>query len=186
MCLTIPGWGLPATIWISSSDCEGYWPENIRGWSRQSWFPWLIDRHCKTERISPEHCTVLTSSIRWLCFLRCKRLRFIEENDPKLRLISWMSQVSCTLSCMGIIDRFALNYNQGLTISAIRKHQLLAAFWMLWSESSGCPGGFESDEMGYGKVYCLRWVRGRVLTTTFRRSLWYYVPTSAIAFTKLV
>ncbi len=43
----------------------------------------------------------------------------------------------------------------GFTIT-MQKHQVLAAYWMLSSEASGCPGGFESDDMGYGKVYCLR------------------------------
>lgn len=46
------------------------------------------------------------------------------------------------------------SYIEGLAIT-VKKHQLLAAYWMLLTESSGCPGGYESDEMGYGKVRCL-------------------------------
>ena len=43
---------------------------------------------------------------------------------------------------------------QGLSLK-MKKHQIIAAYWMMLSESKGCAGGMESDEMGYGKVYCL-------------------------------
>ena len=43
---------------------------------------------------------------------------------------------------------------QGLSLE-MKKHQIIAAYWMLLSESKGCLGGMESDEMGYGKVYYL-------------------------------
>ena len=34
-----------------------------------------------------------------------------------------------------------------------KNHQIIAANWMLLTESNGCLGGMERDEMGYGKVY---------------------------------
>lgn len=48
------------------------------------------------------------------------------------------------------------------------KHQIIAAYWMLFTESNGCLGGMESDEMGYGKVYYLYSVSDQMLTIVFR------------------
>ena len=40
---------------------------------------------------------------------------------------------------------------QGLAMT-MRKHQVIAAYWMPLSEASGCRGGMESDGMGYGEI----------------------------------
>ena len=56
---------------------------------------------------------------------------------------------------------------QGLAFP-MKKHQIIAAYWMLLTESNGCLGGMESDEMGYRKVYYLYSVTGQMLTIMFR------------------
>nr|AUW31016.1 hypothetical protein [Cladonia uncialis subsp. uncialis] len=40
---------------------------------------------------------------------------------------------------------------QGLAFQ-MKKHQITAAYWMVLTESTGCLGGMESDEVGYGKT----------------------------------
>ncbi|KAL6717842.1 hypothetical protein ACLMJK_003927 [Lecanora helva] len=40
---------------------------------------------------------------------------------------------------------------EGLALK-IKKHQLVAAYWMLKMETAGCKEGTEADEMGYGRV----------------------------------
>lgn len=45
---------------------------------------------------------------------------------------------------------------------------IIAAYWMLSTESKGCLGGMESDEMGYGKIYYLCSVSGQMVIIVFR------------------
>jgi len=35
----------------------------------------------------------------------------------------------------------------------ILKHQLIGAYFIIKQQRSSCPGGYCSDEMGYGKVW---------------------------------
>lgn len=73
---------------------------------------------------------------------------------------------------------------EGLMI-AMKKHQVIAAYWMLLTESNGCSGGMESDEMGYGKVYYLCSVSGRMLINIPRLQPASSGLTSTIALCKL-
>lgn len=74
---------------------------------------------------------------------------------------------------------------QGLGMR-MHKHQVIAAYWMLLTEASGCRGGMESDEMGYGKVHYLCSVSGQMLINSPRLSPVSSVPTSTIASCKLL
>nr|AUW31013.1 hypothetical protein [Cladonia uncialis subsp. uncialis] len=56
--------------------------------------------------------------------------------------------VKADKTCTGPDDTV---YVQGLAFP-MKKHQVIAAYWMLLTESLGCSGGMESDEMGYGKA----------------------------------